>query len=94
MNYYLILALVLWGYMSFWFVFSLIKKRNDVADIAWGLGFVLLAWTSLFLSANLSFRAILVNILITIWGCRLAWHIYTRNKGKKEDYRFANYANQ
>jgi steroid 5-alpha reductase family enzyme len=46
-NYYATLASVLWAYMSLWFVVSLIKKRNDVADVAWGLGFVLLAWSSL-----------------------------------------------
>lgn len=52
MNYYVTLISVVFVYMSFWFVVSLIKKRNDVADVAWGLGFVLLTWTSYFLSAN------------------------------------------
>ena len=33
MNYYLTLALLLLAYMSLWFVISLIKKRNDVADV-------------------------------------------------------------
>lgn len=49
-DYFLFLAVVLFLYMNFWFVVSRIKKRNDVADIAWGLGFVLLAWTSFILS--------------------------------------------
>ncbi len=88
MNYYITLALVLFVYMSLWFVFSLIKKRNDVADIAWGLGFVLMAWTSLFLSNDFGLRSVLINILVSIWGLRLAWHIHTRNKGKTEDYRY------
>ena len=26
--------------MSLWFAISLIRKRNDVSDVAWGLGFV------------------------------------------------------
>lgn len=88
MNYYLTLALLLWGYMSLWFVISLIKKRNDVADIAWGLGFVLLAWTSFFLSGRLGTRRLPVNILVSVWGLRLAWHIHARNRGKAEDYRY------
>ncbi len=87
MNYYLTLALSLLGYMTFWFIVSVFKKRNDVADIAWGLGFVLLAWLSLFIS-GFSFKAILVNTLVTIWGLRLAWHIYNRNKNKPEDSRY------
>jgi steroid 5-alpha reductase family enzyme len=74
--------------MSLWFIFSLLKKRNDVADIAWGIGFVLITWTSFFIAGNFSVRSLLVNILVSIWGLRLAWHIYSRNKGKAEDYRY------
>jgi steroid 5-alpha reductase family enzyme len=74
--------------MSLWFVVSLIKKRNDVADVAWGLGFVLMAWTSFYLSGDSSARGMLINILVSIWGLRLAWHIYKRNKNKPEDYRY------
>jgi steroid 5-alpha reductase family enzyme len=74
--------------MNFWFVISLIKKRNDVADIAWGLGFTLIAWASFFMSEVASTRGILVNTLVSIWGLRLAFHIHARNKGKTEDYRY------
>ena len=88
MNYYLILVLILFVYMSLWFVFSLIKKRNDVADVAWGLGFVLMTWTSFFFSSTFSNRGLLAGVLVSIWGLRLAWHIYSRNKGKAEDYRY------
>lgn len=87
MNYYFTLALTLLGYMTLWFIVSLIKKRNDIADIAWGLGFVLMAWLSFFLS-GFSFNALIVNCLVTIWGIRLAWHIYHRNKNKPEDSRY------
>lgn len=88
MNYYLTLALILFAYMSLWFIVSLIKKRNDVADVAWGLGFVLMAWVSFYFLETSNIRGVLVVILVSIWGLRLAWHIYTRNKGKAEDYRY------
>ena len=87
MNYSFILALTLLGYMTSWFIVSVIKKRNDVADIAWGLGFVLIAWLSFFISVY-SFKALLVNSMVTIWGLRLAFHIYNRNKNKPEDSRY------
>jgi len=45
-NYLLIFGGILFLFMNLWFVVSLIQKRNDVADEAWGLGFVLLAWSS------------------------------------------------
>ncbi len=88
MAYYGILSLVLLGYMSMWFVVSIIKSRNDLADIAWGIGFVLLTWMSFFVSGNFSMRGIIVGILVSVWGLRLATHIYMRNKNKSEDYRY------
>ena len=93
MNYYLNTALILFFYMSAWFVISLIKKRNDVADIAWGLGFVIISWTSFFISSEYSPRSIFVNLLVTIWGLRLAFHIYKRNRKKQEDYRYMQWRN-
>jgi len=88
MNVYLILALVLFGYMTLWFFVSLIIKRNDVADIAWGIGFVLLAWISFFIFGHGQPLALIVNALVTLWGLRLAVHIFRRNRGRKEDYRY------
>jgi steroid 5-alpha reductase family enzyme len=88
MNYYVTLAVVLFVYMSLWFVVSLVKKRNDVADVAWGLGFVLMVWTSFFISDGAGTRGLLTAFLVTVWGLRLAWHIYGRNKNKAEDYRY------
>jgi steroid 5-alpha reductase family enzyme len=74
--------------MSLWFIVSLIKKRNDVADVGWGLGFVLLTWASFYLSGAGEWRELMVGLMVSVWGLRLAWHIYRRNKGKVEDYRY------
>lgn len=83
-----IIALTLFLYMSVWFIIACILNRNDVADIAWGLGFVLMSWLAYALSEQ-SARSLLVNILVTIWGLRLAWHITQRNLKKAEDSRYA-----
>lgn len=91
MVYFLILVLFLFLYMNFWFLFSLIKKRNDMADVAWGLGFIFLAWASFILSQSFNIRGLLLNILVSIWGLRLSWHIYSRNKNKPEDYRYLSW---
>lgn len=94
MNYYLILAAEVFVYMSLWFVLSVLKKRNDVADVAWGLGFVLVAWTSFFLGDHSGMRGLIVGALVSVWGGRLAWHIHTRNKGKPEDSRYLAWRNE
>ncbi len=93
MNSYLVLGLALLGYMVFWYLVSLVTKRNDVADVAWGLGFPLLGWTSFILS-GFSVMALVVNVLITVWGVRLAWHIYRRHRGKPEDSRYLAWRQQ
>lgn len=77
--------------MSAWFVFSLLKKRNDIADVAWGIGFVFMAWASFFLGEEQSLRGVLVGILVSVWGVRLAWHIHKRNRDRIEDYRYATW---
>lgn len=74
--------------MVLWFVVSIIAKRNDVADIAWGLGFVVLAWFSYMLFAPLGIKPVIVNMLVTLWGLRLAFHILIRNCKKSEDRRY------
>lgn len=88
MNSYFILGFILLIHAILWFALSLFKKRNDVADVAWGLGFVVLAWASFCLSEISEIRKIIVCILVSVWGVRLAWHIHNRNKDKPEDYRY------
>lgn len=82
------LAIVMFVYMSCWFLFSLYKKRNDFADIAWGLGFLLVTLISYVSFGTLFDRGLLVTLLVTFWALRLSIHIYLRNKNKGEDYRY------
>jgi steroid 5-alpha reductase family enzyme len=73
--------------MTFWFIVSLITKRNDVADLAWGLGFIAVCvYLLLFTGSSLSLK--IISLLTTIWGVRLASHIYSRLKKTTEDSRY------
>lgn len=86
---YLILSAgVVFGYMNLWFVLSLIKKRADIVDVAWGLGFVIIALVTYLQRDVFSPRALLVLALVSLWGLRLGWHIHHRNHGKPEDFRY------
>jgi steroid 5-alpha reductase family enzyme len=78
------IPLAVFFYMLFWFLVSLVKKRNDLADVAWGLGFLLIALVSF----NNSERSLLILSLIFLWSLRLSIHIWLRNRGRKEDYRY------
>ena len=81
-------GIVIWTYMTFWFLVSLIIKRNDVADFAWGLGFVVVSISSFIKLANYTFTSIAITSLVVIWGLRLSSHIGSRNLKKSEDSRY------
>lgn len=87
-EFFIQIAIALFCYMTVWFFVACALKRNDIADVAWGLGFVLMSWIA-FLFSEYSARSLLVNVLVTIWGLRLAWHIARRMSNKPEDYRYA-----
>ncbi len=79
--------LLAFGYASFWFIVSLILKRNDIADVAWGFGYVLLC-VYLYFNTERSDLSTLVYALVCIWGIRLSVHIGLRNMKKTEDFRY------
>jgi steroid 5-alpha reductase family enzyme len=67
--------------------------HHSVVDVAWGLGFVVIAAVSFALSGVLGagdgvVRAT-VLLLVAVWGLRLAIYIGRRNRGKGEDPRYA-----
>jgi steroid 5-alpha reductase family enzyme len=75
-------------YAIIWFLVALKLRRNDVADVAWGAGFIVLALAGQLAAASISIRGLLVLSLVTLWGMRLSLHIGLRNRGKSEDPRY------
>jgi steroid 5-alpha reductase family enzyme len=92
MNIFLVIGALIFAYMTLWYFIGVIMKRNDVADIAWGLGFVIVAWVSWLLGPQGSV-SLLVNILVSLWGIRLARHIFKRNMKRGEDFRYLEWRN-
>jgi len=81
-------------YMLLWFIVSLALRRNDVADVAWGGGFIVAALAALASSGGTTSRALLVTALVLIWGLRLSVHIGLRNRGKGEDARYRKWRDE
>lgn len=67
---------------------SIVKRDVSIVDIAWGVGFVVVAWMTWAVGDGLSDRRNLLVAMVTIWGLRLAGHLYLRNRGEPEDYRY------
>ncbi|WP_304455787.1 DUF1295 domain-containing protein [Nocardiopsis sp. YSL2] len=62
--------------------------RHSVVDVAWGIGFVLVAGVSLLTATADRGRALLLFVLVAVWGVRLAAHIHRRSRGGGEDPRY------
>jgi len=86
----LALAITL-GYFTIFFIVATIIKNNSIVDIGWGLGFVIVSWCLFLISGNYSITKIMINIMVSLWGIRLFYHILKRNIFEKEDFRYANW---
>jgi steroid 5-alpha reductase family enzyme len=87
-------ALSIFTYMSVVFIVALVKKNNGVVDIAWGLGFILVSAVVFLFCGQGRARQWLALALVLAWGGRLALHIYARNRGREEDFRYAAWRRQ
>jgi len=85
---FVIISLVIFSFVTTLFVLSVIIKRNDVADVAWGMGIFLVALTSYFLSIERDLLTDILLFLVALWGVRLSVRIFLRNIKKDEDYRY------
>jgi len=93
------IIIIVFLYMNLGFLLSILLRRNDLADIFWGMGFVLIALVLFFknfFGGNLSeyARGFLVLFLVSLWALRLSVYIGLRNRGKKEDWRYENWRKQ
>ena len=81
--------LIVMGLMLITWVFSVIKKNAGIVDVVWGISFVVISVFYYFNSSGNSLRKFTVLVLIILWGLRLSIHIFFRNRGKGEDFRYA-----
>jgi steroid 5-alpha reductase family enzyme len=89
MNLFLLTGMVLLVYMSLLFLLALWLADNSIVDIAYGIGFVLIGGVGYLESGTDHIRTQLLLALISIWGIRLAIHIFLRKQGEVgEDPRY------
>jgi steroid 5-alpha reductase family enzyme len=71
------------------------QRKLTVVDTMWGLGFVLVAAETAFVSSggdgDPAMRWILLA-MVAVWGGRLSWHLHRRNSGQPEDPRYRKLA--
>ncbi len=84
---YICNILLLFIYFTLFFMLAQKKKNNALIDIAWGLGFVVVAIYNYFYGI-VDMRSNIMLILIMLWGGRLSYHLFKRNWNKEEDFRY------
>jgi steroid 5-alpha reductase family enzyme len=80
-------ASVIFILVTILFILSLLIRRNDVADVAWGTGIFIVALVSYFSGAKDELSLILTT-MAGLWGLRLTLRIFLRNRKKTEDFRY------
>ncbi len=88
-DYIIVSGLTIFLYMVIFYLLAQLIKDNSIIDIAWGMGFVILSIVLTYKSWPLEDANILMIAAIILWGTRLSIHIFLRNKGKDEDFRYA-----
>ena len=78
--------------LATWLV-SVALKNASIVDVVWGLGFVCVAWAVRLHVDGETSRQNLLVAMTTVWGLRLAGHLFWRNHvaaatSKGEDYRY------
>jgi steroid 5-alpha reductase family enzyme len=82
-------AIAIVALMVVTWVISVIVHNASIVDIVWGLGFVVVAWVvRIAIDQGDDARQWLLVALTTVWGLRLAIHLFVRNHGNGEDYRY------
>ena len=90
-NPYWATALFVLCYMIFWFIIAQLQKDNSIVDVAWGLGFVGIAWLVQLQYADAFLWS---TLLVSLWGLRLGIYLGIRYyKTAKEDWRYVNMRN-
>ena len=87
--FWVALGVVITAYMSLWYGTARYFNRYDVVDTAWGLGFIVFAWTALGIRAQFGTAQIVSAVLVSIWGLRLSAHLARRSmKRGSDDHRY------
>lgn len=84
-------SLIIWILVTILWIWSIIIRNVSIVDIFWGVGFVVVNAFYVCQSGELNDRKILLFILVTIWGLRLAIYLAMRNIGKGEDFRYQEF---
>jgi steroid 5-alpha reductase family enzyme len=69
-------------------------RNNSIIDIFWGPGFLIISLFTLLSADQLTAKKIIILSMVALWSLRLSGHIFLRNKGRGEDFRYLEWRKQ
>src|SRR3954452_6927017 len=77
--------------MSLTWAISVPLRNASIVDPVWPLGFVVVGWVAGLVgraNGGDGLRATFLVALVSVWGLRLSFHLFRRNRGHGEDFRY------
>lgn len=71
-------------------IFAIIKKTDKLTDLSYGLTFIINSWLIYATVSQRNLLHLLISILVTLWGLRLAIYLFIRILKTGKDDRFDN----
>jgi steroid 5-alpha reductase family enzyme len=91
-NVLLVSAAALLVYVLALWVLSLPLHDSSIVDPGWGAGFVIVAWVAYALGDGCLGRRLLLAVVVSLWGLRLALYLTLRKiRERREDPRYAEW---
>src|SRR6266540_2368436 len=77
------------AYMVVLWLVSLPLRDVSIVDLGWGVGFVIVGWIAFALGDGAGGRPLLLAVLVSVWGLRLAGYLLVRKRSAPgEDPRY------
>jgi steroid 5-alpha reductase family enzyme len=84
----------IWGMVTLLWLLSIPLRNVSIVDIFWGMGFVGVNGLYFALGQGNAERKLLLLVLVSLWGLRLAGYLAWRNIGHGEDFRYQEFRRQ
>uniref|UniRef100_A0A6B2LDU6 Uncharacterized protein n=1 Tax=Arcella intermedia TaxID=1963864 RepID=A0A6B2LDU6_9EUKA len=83
--------LLCFGWNLLFYLVASCRKFDKVTDLAYGTNFIVVVIVTLVLSQRYYIRQVVVTVLVSLWGLRLAGYLFYRILKIGEDKRFDEY---
>ena len=77
--------------MTLLWLVSIFIRNVSIVDYFWGPGFLIAALFYFFNTGGNETRKIILIVFVAVWSMRLAIYLVIRNRGKGEDFRYAEF---